>query len=506
MSTSELPASDTRKRRYFSDLGESTNVPLTVPSRRPRSKRSSDFFTSDDSIDESFVEDSISPVALMLSTQESTVEQFDAYLSNEKSITQLDQNEAVAQIDITIRQQNNELMSHVDKITQEINEKREISIRLRKMHLANVKGARESVKFEIAYHNYIQEFHEIEVNRIKKNIEVCVLFLQKLNEPEARAKYVDIAQFLCQNIIPQPKLELFLTRASTLKTKFQNFYVPPLDENDIVGQYLDPATKIGKMMRRVSITIKDVRYPDFDVISDAIVKIKMGIPIAKKDKKGNHKNQQKDVKPLEENSQEFKALKAQVLTDMFTVAWYFKVFPLHDHMSIIRLPMLGALVPAVLKPAFIDDKWNFMTFSELYRADWPFRPAVDKMWDLMINLNPFEIAKEFYDIIQLIGKCVSEVVKSRDSTKKRVDIDFDQLFSLILVCVFASGIQEILGPMTYCYGFREFMHSSYELDYAMSYLEAVCVHLSSLDFKALWKQNIRVCRKGKIRNFFKKKE
>ncbi|OHT14639.1 hypothetical protein TRFO_14940 [Tritrichomonas foetus] len=539
---------------------------------------------------------------------------FDKYISEDsdsnKNKLYLSLKDARNQLECMIKQFNNDFISYTDRISTSIESKNIISKKLRQIHYSNIFGARENSKIEIAYHNYNQEFYEQEANRVRANINTCVFFEAKINElifssnkspttennsnenhqnetnseenhenheNSTPKKYsVDMALFIFENIQVQPKIELFMKRSSALKAKISPFYVPPLEEDDLIGKYMDISSKIGHLMRRFCLKIADIRFPDLDVIADAIVDRKIAQIEAEHQEKQKNKLSRNKLKPKSKTDQandmefnihsirptnsctnirlnlnditnannalalnstsnlenvsnllmdkenERKKYKQEAVTIMFDLAWSLKNFPILEQMKdLLKLPCLDDVIPAVLRPSFIPEKYNYMTCTQLFVSDWPYKPAVDMFWEIMVTTNPFDIARIFYDIINTIGECVLKVVndqidrenkkiendEDKKKMKKHVDIDFDQLFILLLVCIFVSGLTELVLPMTYCSSFREYMPmEDHSLQYAMTYLEALCVHLSTVNFNHLRKQSKELLAKRNRKNNEKKEE
>ena len=107
----------------------------------------------------------------------------------------------------------------------------------------------------------------------------------------------------------------------------------------------------------------------------------------------------------------------------------------------------------------------------------------------MILTNPFSIAKRFSMIINSIGNRVSKILKDQGKSDEDIEIDFDQLFSLLLTCIFASGLSEITLPMNYAYRFGEFMTNDYDLQFAASHMEGICMHIKNLDFDEIQRKS-----------------
>jgi hypothetical protein len=136
----------------------------------------------------------------------------------------------------------------------------------------------------------------------------------------------------------------------------------------------------------------------------------------------------------------------------------------------------------VFDPPFLDDEWAMLTFGELARSDWPLKAAVDELFGIAISANPFSIADQFFEVIQLIGKCVQRILARKARTTKFPEMDFDQIFVLALIAVLTSGVSDLPAIMRSSFSFREFVRADAQRQYAMSHMEGLCTHLERLDY------------------------
>jgi hypothetical protein len=166
---------------------------------------------------------------------------------------------------------------------------------------------------------------------------------------------------------------------------------------------------------------------------------------------------------------------------LFGIAWAVVPFPCVEAQAAPRIPPVSGIVPKVFSPPWLDDEWALATFDQLGRRDWPLKTAVNLVWPMMIYTNPFEVARQFYRVIDEIGKCVQRIMIRRNEPTKFVEIDFDQIFALMIVCVLAAGIGAIVEVMAWSCAFREYAKEDPHVQYAMSHMEGLCSHLSRLE-------------------------
>lgn len=367
--------------------------------------------------------------------------------------------DAKTQLELMIRQSNDDFMSYTDKVKQSIDALRAVTIKLQDIHFQNIKSARLLFKYEIAMNIEKKEFYQSEIDRCRTNIDNCAEFIMYLSSKDEEKHFVQFDAFLMDFFPQQSKTELhrFIKLNSLLMEKIRSLSETqvPDDQPDLISHYMDPTTEVGRIVDRFRVIIDKIRYEDLETIAGAISE-KLNSQIDKE------------------------------ITRLFHCAWYFKEYPICDPIPMILIPEDSFhLIPKVFQPPFLDDKWNYLTFNELNSSNWPLKSAVSELFSLMIMRNPFSIAKKFYSIIQQIGNCVQEILKTQNKSTNYIDIDFDQLFVLMLLCIFASGLTEILHPMMYSYSFREFMMDNYQIQFAMSHMEGICTHIQSINWDEL---------------------
>ncbi|OHS93202.1 hypothetical protein TRFO_12032 [Tritrichomonas foetus] len=378
--------------------------------------------------------------------------------------------DAIEQLQQMTIQANSDFISNTDRFKEANSKIGNISKHLKLLKLKNIKFGRNFLRFEIAHALLVKDFWDSEIQRCRNNIDNCASFITFLGGVGKDYQFVDLKKFIPKYFLDgAEQYKIFKKHSQILNLKIQSLQQQqvPVNQNDIVNRYFDQKTKVSAMMNRFRVIIDKIRYPDLEVIAEAV---------------GEIQNE-----PINE-----------VIDHLFEIAWYFRMFPICDRFTLNKIPNTNSLIPKVFAPPFLDDKWNYMTFLELSASDWPLKPAVDALFEMMVLTNPFQMGRKFYDIIQLIGKCVQDILKSQNKSTKYVDIDFDQLFVLMLLCVFTSGLNEIVLPFTYCYKFRDFMMDNYQIQFATSHMEAICMHVRQIDWKDTKKKSDELRKKRKI--------
>ena len=371
--------------------------------------------------------------------------------------------DAQSRLDQLIKQANANFLSYTDHSTKSIETLRTLTNTLKTLHDRNIKFARDFMKYEIALNLITKDFYDGEIERTRSNIDNCAKFLFFISQKNQSTTFVDLKGFFRQFIKPQVNQKAFLRQTISLNAKIHSLPHKklPIDPNDIFAHYMDSTTETGRIMHRFKVKVAELRYPDIEVIADAI-------------------------------SEKKKVPASDVINILFDCAWYFRTYPICDTFKCSRILRTDTIIPKAFDPPFLEEEWVYMTFDELSSSNWPLKPAVDELFDLMILTNPFDIARKFYSIINTIGKCVQRIFIWQNKETKFIDIDFDQLFVLMLLCIFTSGLNEIVAPMIYSYGFREFIMDDYQIQYAMSHMEGLCQHIKNIDWNETRRKSLEL--------------
>jgi hypothetical protein len=170
-----------------------------------------------------------------------------------------------------------------------------------------------------------------------------------------------------------------------------------------------------------------------------------------------------------------------LIDELFAIGWQTRPFPFAA-VTVGPIPPTSDLIAKVFAPDFIGDEWLYVPLGKLARRDWPLRRATERLFPIVVLTNPFQIADHFYGVIEEIGKCVQRVIIRGGGTAGFVEIDFDQMFVLMILCLLTSGLCEILAPMQYAFAFAAFVKGNPCRQYAMSHMEGLCAHLAQLDY------------------------
>lgn len=235
------------------------------------------------------------------------------------------------------------------------------------------------------------------------------------------------------------------------------FIINPND--DKVGYLLNPKSKSGRILQRFILKSSEMQFEDIEVIADALFDLASDY-----------------------------LTKDEIVGILFDLMWTTNPskYPIVPRINTFWVPYVMDLIPAAVDPPYLSEKWKRKTFHELSNTkDWPLREAVDSLFDLYLHSNPFEIGRCFSKTINLVAVAVQDMVEVEGGKREDVEIDFDQLFNLLIVCIFASGLPTITGPLSYASYFDQYACYNNEIHFAMSHMEGLCAHLPKMNFKEL---------------------
>lgn len=248
------------------------------------------------------------------------------------------------------------------------------------------------------------------------------------------------------------------TLLSKLKEDAKNSFIinPSVDK---VGYLLNPKVKSGRIIQRFILKANEMAYEDIEVIADALFELASDY-----------------------------LTRYEIISILFDIIWSLNPskYPIVPRVNTFWVPYLMDLIPAAVDPPYLNEKWKRMTFIELsYDVNFPLRKAVDSLFELYLHSSPFEIGRCFSNTIHLVASAVQEMVREEGGNPDEVEIDFDQLFNLLIICIFASGLPTITEPLSYASYFDQYACDDNEIHFAMSHMEGLCAHLPKMNFKEL---------------------
>ena len=346
-------------------------------------------------------------------------------------------------------------------------EMRDYELVLNKLQTTKRKGLeknRKNAVLHLIYHKKKGKNSLLKSRVIRKNMEKTAMFIEFLKNLIKKdgilLPAIDFDSF-------QNSLEDFPKKCQELN-KFVDRIQPHLkeieeekpDSMEWYDKILHPDTKSGKIICEFENRINEFGFDDAYSIIEFL------------SKKNNLKIQ--DVEQL-----------------IFDLAWVKRPYPFVK-VKKAKLPASGDLFPAVIGKTLIPDEFAYTPFSTLNSMQWPFKSAVDLIFGMFIQTNPFSIAQTFYDVIQEAAKCMQKVmVVDKGIRSEDVEIDFDSLFPILMICVFVFGIDEWMDVAIYTMFFNEVSNDS-QIQFSMTYLEGLVTHITALDRKSLKEKAIKL--------------
>ena len=178
----------------------------------------------------------------------------------------------------------------------------------------------------------------------------------------------------------------------------------------------------------------------------------------------------RDFKEMTDDASEL-----EILLDIaFEFAWRSTQFPFLDT-CLPYLPQFIGVRVSLFDVPFMPDKFQTMHIEDLMGSDWPYARVTEMLLGLFFMINPMKMARLVYDAMGEAGRCIAE------GCDKPVEIDFDTIFPLLMVCTLATGLtadRRIL-PFIATLG-RDGTDDSY-CQLGASYTDAIIKHILTLD-------------------------
>ncbi|KAH0796043.1 hypothetical protein GPJ56_000111 [Histomonas meleagridis] len=309
-------------------------------------------------------------------------------------------------------------------------------------------------------------YHRKNINRcskiitsIQSNIQTCEQFLKFLDKychDHKAVPSVDLDKFFLNFLQPFPDLTK-VEKEISLLSKVQRQYIQVhLPRNDWVCIITSMKRRSGRVIHRFLENLQEMTYPDAEVI----------------------------IKAICESSPK---MYTRVRTFIFERSWQLYLFPFSS-VHELRLPKIFDLTPRVFGPPFFPSEYIDVPFSKLNSTDWPLREISEKFFVILVQCDPFIIADLFWDVLAFTTD-VTQKLKMLQSNNQVDDAPgFDELFSYMLVCVFAFGVDELLEMLEYCAQFSEYELKSSDRQFAMAHCEGLVQHIKKLNENELRKK------------------
>ena len=252
---------------------------------------------------------------------------------------------------------------------------------------------------------------------------------------------VDLKGYMSDIPNHREKLERIKNKLERLKpfVKTPNLLPPP---SDLVGQLIYPTSTTFGMFQQIEKTSATARFEDV----------------------------LREFKEMTDDSSEL-----EILLDLaFEFAWRETQFPFLDkHLS--YLPTFIGVRVSLFGIPFMPDKFQEMHVEDLMNSDWPYTSVTKMLFELFFMINPMKMARLVYDAMEEAGRIIAAM------STKPMEIDFDTIFPLIMICTLATGLtadRRIL-PFISEIG-RQGIDDSY-CQLGASYTDAIIKHILTLN-------------------------
>ena len=441
------------KRR--SRTGRSFSVAeLSALQAPPSHRRVSDndaLFSSADLFDSMSTSNSVSPIAKPEPSHfskpviDSSV--FQDYLTQDKNVRASSAVAAIKEITefgrglnftlILLSNKRAEAQRSLDAISTFIRENKDYDSYLLRSQLQKSIGIRETILAHCS----------AEINKLRKTLTRMEQFINLIQN--SQTTYLVFTQKFLNNTYvpsqPNPYIEYLMDHMPLVVFPDIN----KCNKNDVFHQ---ASTKEGQILERSKKKYRELKPDDASFIIDALAK------------NGYEREEVEEI--------------------FFEEVWKIQDYPWMSS-QIYILPDVSNIIPKVFNPPFIPDKYAYMTFGELAKTDWPLFHPVELLKTIIFEVNPFKIGRTFWMVIDM----TSLIVQGLYPDEKELVLDFDQLFTLLIVEVLATMLSNITLPMIYSSIFRESLTSEPKIMYAMGHLDGLATHLHTLDFKDLLKKS-----------------
>jgi hypothetical protein len=331
--------------------------------------------------------------------------------------------------------------------------------RLQALTRRGLRSQRSRAAILIALHRTQMKIFREQSRDMKRDMEAIVGFRDFLGtiseNTDEPYPLVDFVRFKRSLGKPSSRIGQLERRLACLRVHKKDLVASKPGSGDWEFNILHPKTKSGKVIQRFEERIEFLRYEEVFSVIDHLCQ------------------ERSDFRRIE--------------SLLFDLAWSKKPYPFgfcgKRTMSTGQwaLPVKGDMFPAVIGSTVLSTEFAFTPFSLLNGTKWPFRSVVDKIFEMMILTNPFDIARVCWNVIQDAAKCLQRVLVIGGVNPEDVEIDFDSLFPVLMICVFAFGMDEWMRVAMYAISFADQAGDDPELQFAMTYLEGLVTHIIALD-------------------------
>ena len=165
-------------------------------------------------------------------------------------------------------------------------------------------------------------------------------------------------------------------------------------------------------------------------------------------------------------------------TVFFEEAWKMQPYPWS--LSLFCMTDVSKIVPKVFNPVYLPDKYALLTFEELAMlSSWPLKHLVSILETIIFDIDPFSICRCFWKVIDGINETV---MKLAPFPKSEEPLDFDQLFSYLIIVVFATLSPSITYGLNYAAGYANAIENDAQMKFAMGHLQGLTTYIQQVNY------------------------
>ena len=355
-----------------------------------------------------------------------------------------------------------DLNTQIDKKLLHSNEIIDIQTRAHDLHRCGIDTQRVQAATLVILAKKRVKLANMKSQILKCQIEQVVDLLDYLNTSQDRTDVlpiVDVSKL--RKSLPQtsPAIRDLESRIRALKAKSKELVELKPNSGDWYFTLLHPKSRTGKMIERFEARIGQLNYDDIYEIIDHL------------------SSDRDDFSRLEDL--------------LFDIGWQHVNYPF----GFVRAPgrvIVPELIPAVLGDLSILGDYAFTPCSILNGIEWPFKSAVDMIFEMMVMTSPFEMGRVFWDVIQEASRCMQRLLIESGKDPSEIDVNFDSLFPVLVMCVFVFGLDEWMTVALYTISFNEQVNDDAQLQFSMTYLESIITHIISTEKQELLQESERL--------------
>ena len=177
----------------------------------------------------------------------------------------------------------------------------------------------------------------------------------------------------------------------------------------------------------------------------------------------------------------------------FEEAWQMQPYPWSC--ALFCFSDVSGIIPKVFNPPYLSDRYSLISFGELALLSWwPLKSLVEKLKPVIYDINPFKICRTFWEIIDGIGDAVKTFAPKYKADEP---LDFDQLFSYLIIIIFATLTPSITYALAYAASFREAVEDNdSHMRYAMGHLEGITSYFQNINYVELERKTKKIVKES----------